>query len=201
MELLDAHDILRPGHINEQTLKDFLITLREFQSLSTCDPKKLQSFSSSVNKCLNSQSHKDKYYGLCALEVLLEQCPSEFLQQNIGSYINSVVNQVFKSSSTEQQTLNRACQVMANILEAAPSFPDASRQLSTLASTLITSICDLSKKHHGCQAGLFHCITALMTNYPGACGGVATNSKSIESMLVKHMSTNDSLLTEQVHNF
>ena len=96
MELLDAHDILRPGHINEQILKDFLFTLRDFQSLSTCDQKKLQVFSSSVNNCLNSQSHKDKYYGLCALEVLLQQCPSEFLQQNIGSYINSVVNQVFK---------------------------------------------------------------------------------------------------------
>ena len=199
LELLDAHDILRPGHINEQILKDFLFTLRDFQSLSTCDQKKLQVFSSSVNNCLNSQSHKDKYYGLCALEVLLQQCPSEFLQQNIGSYINSVVNQVFKSSSTEPQTLNRACQVMANIFECAPSFPDASRQLSSLASTLITCICDLSKKYQGCQTGLFHCITALMTNYPGACGAASANLKSIENMLTRQMTTNDALLTEQVY--
>ena len=198
MELLDAHDILRPGHINEQILQDFLCTLKDFQSLSTCDHKKLQSFSSSVNNCLNIQSHKDKYYGLCALDILLQQCPSEYLEQNIGSYINSIVNQIFKNSYCELLTLNRACQVMAKIIDYGPSFPDASRQLSSLASTLIVCITDLSKKHQGSQAGLLHCISALMSNYPGACGGVATNPKLIETMLIKYMSTTDSLLTTQV---
>ena len=134
-------------------------SFKDFQSLSTCDHKKLQSFSSSVNNCLNCQSHKDKYYGLCALDILLQQCPSEYLEQNIGSYINSIVNQIFKNSYCELLTLNRACQVMAKIIDYGPSFPDASRQLSSLASTLIICITDLSKKHQGSQVGLLHCIS------------------------------------------
>ena len=198
LELLDAHDILRPGHINDQILKDFLCTLTDFQCLSTCDQKKLQSFSSSINNCLNSQSQKDKYHGLCALDVLLQQCSSEYLEQNIGSYINSIVNQIFKGGYVELQTLIRACKVMTKIIEYAPSFPDTSRQLSALASTLITSMADLSNKFTGSQVSLFHCISTLMSNYPGACGAIATNVKLIESMLIKYMATSDVLLMNQV---
>ena len=116
MELIDAHDLLRPGRTNEQTLKEFLNSLKEFHCLASCSSKQLQTFSSSVNNCINSQSQKDKYHGLCALDLLLQQCSPEYIEQNIGSYINSVTNQVFKCQQMEPQTIIRACQVMSKII-------------------------------------------------------------------------------------
>ena len=102
MDLVDAHDILRPGHTNDQTVKDFLNSIQSFQCLTNCEPKQLQQFSSGINNCLNSPSQQDKYNALCALGVLVEQCSPEYFSQNIGSFINSIVNQVFKSQKALQ---------------------------------------------------------------------------------------------------
>ena len=201
MELIDAHDLLRPGRTNEQTLKEFLKSLKEFHCLANCSPKQLQFFSSSVNNCLNSQSQKDKYHGLCALDLLLQQCSPEYIEQNIGSYINSVTNQVFKCQQMESQTLIRACQVMAKIIDYGPTFPEISRQISSLATTLITCMSDISIVNKDCVVGVLHCMSALMSNYPGACGAAPSNTKAIEVMLVRNMTTNDVILAKQVIYF
>ena len=201
MELIDAHDILRPGRTNEKTLKHFLNSLKEFHCLANCNTKQLQTFSSSVNNCLNSQSQKDKYHGLCALNLLLKQCSHDYIEQNIASYINSVTNQVFKCQQMEPQTLIRGCQVMAKIIDCAPTFPEVSRQLSSLATTLITCMSDKSIQNPDCAVGVLHCMSALMSNYPGACGAATSNIKTIEAMLVRNMTKDDVILTKQVISF
>ena len=200
LDLLDAHDILRPGHIDEQTLKDFLNSVKTFQCLANCSNKQLQSLSSYVNNCLNGQSQKDKYYGLSVLDLMLQQCPPHNLGMNLGSYINSIVNQVFKCPRTEPIILNRSCQVMAKILDLAPSFPEISRQLSSLATTLVTCMIDFIDKSRICKIGILHCLCALMSNYPGACGSVSSNIKALEIAIVKNMTKNDPLITKQVNS-
>ena len=198
MELLDAYDIIRPGSTNEHNLKEYLNTIRNFQVLAKCSNKQLQSFSSCVNRCLNSNSSKDKYYGLCALDLILQQCSSDYLGQSLGSYINSIVNQVFKVSQIEPLTLNHGFYVMAKILDVATTFPDVSRQVSSLSSTLVNCIVELSNRNKDEDFGAFYCLSILMTNYPGACGGNSSNLKLIEESLVNKMSTNEIKVASQV---
>ena len=198
MDIIDAHDILRPGHTNDQSLRDFLNSLQEFQCLANCNPKQLQQFSSKIKSCLNSQSQKDKYNGLCALDVLVQQCSPDYFGQNIGSFINLIANQVFKCQIIEMQTCQQACKALAKVLDCAPSFPEVSRQVSSMATTLITYLVEISNKNIRCQVGVFHCLSAIMSNYPGACGAASSNIKCIESMLVKCMSVEDHSLTKEV---
>jgi len=48
---------------------------------------------------------------------------------------------------------------------------------------------------------VLHCMSALMSNYPGACGAAPSNTKAIEVMLVRNMTTNDVILAKQVIYF
>ena len=198
MDLIDAHDIFCPGQTNIQTVKDFLNTLQSFQCIENCNSKQLQQFSSRINNCLNSQSHEDKFNALCALDILVQQCSADFFNQNIGSFINSILHQVLKCQQVQPQTCNQACQVLAKIIDFAPSFPDVSRQLSSLATTLITCMIQISNKRNRCFTNVMHCLSALMSNYPGACGGSSTNIKSIEALLVRNMSLEGQASAKQV---
>ena len=198
MDLVGAHDILRPGCTNNETLKDFLASLEAFQCLANCNPKQLQEFSSRIKECLNNKSQIEKYNGLCALEVLVQQCSPDFLSDNIGSFVNCILNQILKCQQVEPQLFNRACQVLAKIIENAPSLPDISRQLSSLATTIITCMIEVSYKSNHCQIGVQSLLFAIMSNYPGACGAVTANIKGIEEVLVKNMVTQDPLVIKQV---
>ena len=197
MDLVDAHDIFCPGETNMQTVKDFISTLESFQCIENCDSKQLQQFSSKISNCLNSQLHEDKLNALCALEILVQQCSADFFNQNIGSFINSILHQVLKCQQVQPQLCNKACHILANIINFAPSFPDVSRQLSSLATSLITCMIEISNNSR-CLSSAMYCLSALMSTYPGPC---ATNAKNIEALLVRNMSQKCHASAKQVWFF
>ena len=60
---------------------------------------------------------------------------------------------------------------------------------------------DISIVNKDCVVGVLHCMSALMSNYPGACGAAPSNTKAIDVMLVRNMTTNDVILAKQVIYF
>ena len=115
----------------------------------------------------------------------MQQCSADFFNQNIGSFINSILHQVLKCQQVHPQLCNKACHILVKIINFAPAFPDVSRQLSSLATSLITCVIEISTKNSRCLTSTMHCLSALMSTYPGPC---ATNAKNIEALLVRNIS-------------
>lgn len=71
------------------------------------------------------------------------------------------------------------------IINFAPAFPDVSRQLTSLSTSLITCVIEISTKNSRCLTSSMHCLLTLMSTYPGPC---PTNAKNIEALLVRNIS-------------
>merc|ERR1711963_1172926 len=122
----------------------------------------------SLNTCLHSKTSQGKLNGLIVLQWLCQDCSDQLFNDQAVQWIKSTWTIVQKQLTSH---LKLAFSILRILAKRAPNFPEVSRHLSTLVSSVIESLikyADTDLHHLG-----RHCLDTIevfLQTFPGSCG-------------------------------
>jgi hypothetical protein len=133
-------------------------------------------------KCLNAKRNKQT----CNFFLYGEDTFNRFTHftLKVGPSWVQQLAPLIKSSNACAPFFTKSCDVLSGIVRHAPDFAEVSKQITSVASNLVTSLIDCAKINPGATYHVMDCIKNLQTFYFGAIGPAI---KHLEKFIMENM--------------